>query len=242
MSTLATPPNFSIRKFIVFLFIAALLGCDLSGKTHAAQDTYSFEAAPNSYNYHILRNGNKIGEYNFVVDENGSVKNVKAAMNVRVMLGPVTVYKARHMRTETWSNDALISMNGQSTYNNDSYEMSLKRDGYHYIWRVNDTETTIEEDVITVTPWQPKNWHSGLLLTEKGKTKSITRAYMGETKWGEKPDQIVAHHYKISGDRERELWYDENGTLIGLKYEKDGADITFEYQKPFTNVSLPVKH
>lgn len=235
------PRNFSVKKFTIFLFIAMLIGCDLAGTAYAAQDTYDYNVAQNSYNYHIFRNGSKIGEYNFIVDQDGTTKSVKASMNVRVMLGPVPLYQAKHRRTETWSNDALVSIKGYSTYNHDSYYMSLKRDGYSYVWNVNGEDTVIDEDVMTVTPWQPKNWKTGILLTEKGKTKSITRKYVGETTWGEKPDQIAAHHYKILGDNERDLWYDANGTLVGLKYKKDGADITFEYQKPFLGVSLPAK-
>lgn len=214
--------------FILGLF----LWCAFSGSVYAAQNTYL---------YHILRNGHKIGEYSFVVDEQGTKKNVQASMNIRVMLGPVPLYQAKHRRTENWAHGTLVALKGYSTYNNKTYYMGLKKDGYSYSWNVNGKETLINEDVITITPWRPKGWKEGLLLTEKGKTKSIERTYLGETMLGDKPEQITTRHYKITGANERELWYNEDDTLVALKYKKDGADITFEYQQPFVGVNLPSK-
>lgn len=198
-------------------------------------------ASANTQNhlYNIFRNGAPIGQYNFVVETNGETKIVHAAMNINVSLGPIPLYTARHKRTEKWLKDTLVSMDGHSVYNGKSYDLKLRQEGLSYLWSVNNEQTIIDQDIITVTPWAPAGWSSGILLTEKGKMRQISREYLGEYVLGEGTETIQTRHYKIIGEkRNRELWYDLSGKLIALKYEKDGAEIYFEHSAPYASVNF----
>jgi hypothetical protein len=40
---------------------------------------------------------------------------------------------------------------------------------------------------------------------------------------------VEARHYQLSGELERELWYDAAGVLVQVRFKgKDGSDIRYE--------------
>jgi hypothetical protein len=45
---------------------------------------------------------------------------------------------------------------------------------------------------------------------------------------------IAVDHYRMTGDQERELWYDEHGRLVRVKFQSGRSDIEFILQDSST--------
>lgn len=186
-------------------------------------------AADYNAHYSIYRNDEKIGHYHFDVREKAEKKHVSVKMNIEASLLFLPVYGARHERTEIWHNDRLLELKGSSNYNDQLYDVSLEAEsGQKYKLSVNGEEEELEAFVMTLTPWLIVGWEEAVLLTEKGKTKTVKTNLEGLELIGPEDKQQKAFHYALSGDITRDLWYSSQGRLLKLSYEKDGAVIRFE--------------
>ncbi len=176
------------------------------------------------YFYDILKDGHKIGVYNFIVTENGTEKTIHAGMKIKVKVFFVTAYKASHSRTEIYKNDKLISIDGSSIYNGKDYKISYAPDRTLV---TNGNKMLLEKRGVTVSPFIQNDDDEAFIITEKGKAKLATFKKVGEEIIKVSGKKTTALHYKVTGSVERDLWYDKNGILLTLSYLKDGSVISF---------------
>ena len=77
-------------------------------------------------------------------------------------------------------------------------------------------------------------WNSGtvarssLLNTLDGHAMAVRIADLGADQINASGRTVAAHHYAMTGDLSRELWYDGSGTLVQVRFKaKDGSDIQY---------------
>ena len=64
--------------------------------------------------------------------------------------------------------------------------------------------------------------------TIDGTIMSVRVADLGSENVPVNGGNLNAHHYRISGGLERDLWYDENGNLARVAFKaEDGSTVTY---------------
>lgn len=179
------------------------------------------------YHYRIFRNDKPIGTYDFRITRNGSETEIHAAMEIEVKVLFITAYRAHHERVETWESGELQSLEGESDYNGDIYELAMSRREDEAILRVNGETHKLEGSLHTFSPILKEDWEEGILLTEKGRRYSVSRKPLGKKEHKIGGKSLVLEGYHLSGDVDRVVWYDRNGILTLAAYEKKGNDIRF---------------
>lgn len=178
-----------------------------------------------TYEYRVEMRGKEVGHYKFEVSHEGTRTRVEVEGTIKVKFLFVTVYRMDHQRVEIWENGKCVSLQGNSDYHDGFYELSLEKRDNKLIWRVNDESRTIRETVVTFIPWKVADFDRATFLTANGKAHTVTNR-----RGGLKPVEINGkttelRHFRLAGDRERDLYYNSSGILEVLRFEKNGRKI-----------------
>lgn len=203
----------------------ALLGCAIlslglpvSGATHDAV-------------YQISRNGQDIGHFSFAIKGDDNRRDVDVEMSIRVRFLFITVYRATHQRHDIWEHNRLISSAGESQYNRDDYTLKLSRPAANYRWEVNGQAQELSGAVFTFIPWLMDVSGPLTLLSEKGKAEPATFRFVGPEAIQLADKSYEARKFELAGKQSRELWYDQEGCLLRVRYQMGGATIEIQLKE-----------
>ena len=204
---------------------SALLGCTIlsfglpvSGATRDAV-------------YQISRNGQDIGHFSFAIKGDDHRRDVDVEMSIRVKFLFITVYRATHRRHDIWEHNQLVSSAGESQYNRDDYTLKLSRPAPNYRWEVNGQAQELSGAVFTFIPWLMDVSGSLTLLSEKGKAEPATFRLVGPEALQLAGKSYAARKFELVGKQARELWYDEEGCLLQVRYQMGGATIEIQLKQ-----------
>lgn len=228
-----SPMLYVLRAFFVSLVVV------LAPLAHAAPSLNDVpaDATGERYEYFVLRGGSQIGFYRFFVDGKKSETDAQAAddteqvlriqtqMGINVKLLFITAYQAEYSATSVYRGRDLLKHDSAATFNGADYLVTynVSQNPDHLV--VNQTGKKINNPPMTLHPFYVEGDRDLTFVTEKGKLRNITFTTIGpeEIKLGTKFYNTT--YARMEGDLERDLWYDEDGVLIKVAYQKDGATI-----------------
>jgi hypothetical protein len=175
--------------------------------------------------YVVTRDGKPIGEYRFTVEDHADRREVTVAMTVKVKMLFLTVYEAEHSRHDVWIDGRLERSHGRSTYIGNAFEVDLTRQDSAYMLAVNGMPQTLNGTVMTFVPWWPGVSGEVAQISEKGRVDLATAAPGGSETLPLGGETVTARKFTLLGHRPEELWYDEQGTLLQVRYRSKGSII-----------------
>lgn len=193
-------------KFITLVLgLTALTATQLNAASLPASDYLQYD---------VIRKGKDIGDhsYRFNGSANAYTVNVLTDITVKIPLIRITGYSFQHSSVETWRNGKLQKLS--STTNDDGTPHTLNIDPGNIVpaslWNIDIVRT------------------KKLLNTIDGKIMSVRTADLGSEIVITQKGEVQAHHYHISGELARDLWYDANDTLVRVSFKADdGSTVTY---------------
>ena len=186
-------------------------------------------AAIGKLDYDVLRDGDKIGDHAFVFSRDGDALNVQIDTDVKVKLAFVTLYKFWHHATEKWLDGHLVALASKTDDDGTDHEMNVTAK--------DDKLAVLADKKATVEPLDsmPASlWNLGIvkvpvtLNTLDGSMMAIKTELVGEEDVKGPNGPVHSRHYSITGDLQRELWFDPQGTLVKVRFKgQDGSDIQY---------------
>jgi len=188
--------------------------------------------------YDIIREGTKIGTNSVDVERRGDATQVKVSTKILVKVMLVEVYRFNQEATESWKGGRLVAFTSKTDDNGTNHNVSvtsgadkldLVADGHH-----SDAPLTLRPASL---------WDKGfsaqteLFDTANGKRMAIKTKDLGDEKIVANGVAHSTRHYKISGDFNRDVWFDGD-TLIRLKLE--GSDHSIINSDLIEMASLPL--
>jgi len=164
--------------------------------------------------FDVTRNGADIGDHVFTFAGQGADFDVRVATEiaVRVPLIRTKVYSYEQQSREQWRHGQLVHL--VSTTDNDG------------------TAEAVDAPVSQLMPgslWSADSVRATRLLnTIDGKTMRVQVADLGAERIEAGGRTIEAHHYRIAGDLDRDVWYDSDGYLARLTLvADDGSTVVY---------------
>lgn len=181
-------------------------------------------------NFAILRNGKAIGSHVIRFEKNGIDLEVRIEAQVDYRFGFIPLYRFEHQALEIWRDGSLQRMAATTNDNGEPYRIALQREEGRMVLAINDAETTEDPDL------QPASlWNIGIATQHRvldpadGELMSIAIADAGTESIRVAGRNIQARHYVMTGDFERELWYDSRGVLKRVRFHgDDGSEILYD--------------
>ena len=92
-----------------------------------------------------------------------------------------------------------------------------------------DGNHTVEREIIPASLWNRLILdRSQTLATISGNVKKFKVEYMGAEKLKVRGKKITTQHFQLTGEFKRELWYDKNDVLVGVRFEaSDGSTVAY---------------
>ena len=197
-----------MRLLILIMGLAVCAAVPLNAASIPASGSLTFD---------VMRKGKDIGDHSYKFSGSENSYSVKVSTNivVKVPLIKLTAYSFQHDSVETWKNGKLQKLS--STTNDDGTPN-----------KVNSGASSI----LPASLWNEDIVKSKILLnTVNGKKMSIRAADLGSEAVTTKKGKVTAEHYRISGELERDLWYDANGDLARVSFKADDGSTVIYIRK-----------
>jgi len=172
--------------------------------------------------YDIIREGAKIGTNMVDVERRGDMAQVKIATKILVKVMFIDAYRFDHDESETWKAGQLMAFSSETDDNGTKHsvrvtpgtnKLEVVADGKHRDAPLNLRPASLWDKSFDA--------QTELLDPQTGKLLAVKIKDLGSEKLTVNGITHETHHYKISGDFNRDVWFDGD-TLIRLKLQ--GSD------------------
>jgi hypothetical protein len=184
---------------------------------------------PGPLNFTVYRDGSEIGTHKIDIRREGADTRVDIKTDVAVKLAFITVYRFEHQGRETWREGRLVFI--ESKTDDDGKDKWLKGEANGKGLEIAGSAKAYTADpaIIPASLWNPKIVKQGHILnTLDGSKMAVTIKDLGEEKIKAYGKAIPARHYSVTGQLERELWFDADGTLVQVRFKgSDKSDIRY---------------
>ena len=189
-------------------------------------------ATPAELNFAIMRDGEQIGAHVMTFANSGDELRVDIRTDAKVKVLFVTAYRFEHQGTEVWRDGRLVSYVSQTNDDGEAKQLQARADGDGLAVSGSAGQWTAEAGIIPASLWDQRIVAQARILnTLDGRPMAIQvqDAGMDQVEVGSR--QVPAHHYVITGDLAREVWYDADGVLSHVRFAgKDGSRIDYHRQ------------
>jgi hypothetical protein len=149
--------------------------------------------------------------------------------SVVVRIAMIPVYRFEHHGHEVWRNDRLQAL--ESKTNDDGTHHTLAARAATGGLEINGDGTAIRQPagVIPASLWNRATIaQANLMNTLDGHAMTVKITDLGPETVSVRGAARPARHYAMAGDLARELWYDDAGTLVQVRFKaKDDSDIRY---------------
>jgi hypothetical protein len=188
-------------------------------------------SAPGSMrlDFTVLKDGDVIGHHQIELVRNGDLENVSIKTDIVVKVVYVPVYRFEHTGSEVWRAGHLVSLRSQTNDDGEKHTLQAAANGGHIEVTGDGTASQASTEIIPASLWNHDLVTQTVLLnTLTGKQMAIKVADLGADPVRVHGSSVPAHHYKVTGELERELWYDESNMLVLVKFKaKDDSEIRY---------------
>lgn len=193
---------------------------------------FTAQAAPpgnGNLDFTVTRNGSPVGKHEMRFRDEPDGLKVDIRTNVAVKVAFITAYRFEHEGHEIWQGGRLTRL--WSKTNDDGTNHLLDVSAAGAALNVMADGKPAETAQVSIPA---SLWNEGL-LTQKALLNTLdgSRMTIGVTDLGVEPVTVqgvtvAARHYAVTGDLQRELWYDPNNVLVKVRFKaKDGSDIEY---------------
>jgi hypothetical protein len=183
--------------------------------------------------YDVWREGSQIGIHTVEFTRDGDKLTVRTRIRIQVKLLFITVYRFEHDAEEDWVGGKLMRFAAKTNDNGTDRDVLLERQGDELRGHYNSEQATLPGNLIPGSLWNPATVdQTQLIEPTKGRAKDVTIADRGMEAVTLDSGTIQAHHYSITGDLRREVWYGADGEVVQAAYAaKEGSLLTFKLQR-----------
>lgn len=209
----------SARGFL-FCFIAAALFA--APAVARAPDGLTLE-------YRILRNGSEIGRHRVSFVHGDDAMTVKTEVRIEVSFAFITLYRYALDGVEIWRHGRLAELHTTTDDDGDHYAVHALANGDTIVIEAGGDKWTAPATAMPSSLWHPDLARGPLLIgVEQGERMVVAAEEIGREVVPARGGEVSATHLVVSGELERELWYDDDGILVHLRLiARDGSNIVY---------------
>jgi hypothetical protein len=187
-----------------------------------------FRLYGNEIRFDVERDGNVVGEHvvTFTRTDNGVRADSRADVDVELLF--VSAYRFRYQARELWTDGELRSIEASTNDNGDYNRVEAVRDANGL--QVSSTRGRYEApDIVPTSHWNAALLQGRPLLnTLTGELSAVQFFDQGLDTVATRKGVVRARHYLYSGDLNGEIWFDEDGRWVKLRFRaNDGSIIDY---------------
>ena len=211
--------------FLVFLCVAVLAPLRA---TAAADPALANFPPAGRLDYKVTRQGDDIGTQSVEFIRDGDRLTVRTHVDIAVTLLGVPLFHFTHVAEEQWQDGRLTRLTSQTDDDGEPRKVDLRLDGNRLRGTYNGRAVDYAADLIPASLWHPATVQQTVLLDPiKGRDRHVTITDKGDEPLEVHGQLLTAHHYSMTGEIVREIWYGPDGQVVQVRFPaKDGSQIT----------------
>lgn len=227
-----------IRDALVALvaLVAMANAMNILPAMHALADPAPQES---TLRFEVMLDGRPIGGHALTFDPqpDGSLK-VAIDIDLDIRFGPFTVFAYNHRNRTLWRAGKLLSLQSETNDNGTEYRIRATAGSQGLQIHANDEAPfTISASTLPSTYWMATTIQQNQLInTQTGELLEISVRKVGREQVTGPSGLFEATHFRMEGDLEIDLWYDDTGVLVGLAFETRGSQVTYRLVERQGNV------
>lgn len=177
----------------------------------------------------VLRNGSEVGRHEMLFRNDADGLKIDIRTNVAVKIAFITAYRFEHEGHEVWQGDRLARLWSKTNDDGTKHVLDVTAGGDNLVVMADGNEAQKSSVSIPASLWNERIvQQQNILNTLDGTRMAIQVADLGTEAVTVKNTVMPARHYAITGDLQRELWYDAQNVLVKVRFKaKDGSDIEY---------------
>jgi hypothetical protein len=182
--------------------------------------------------YAISRDGTLIGQQRLEFVNDGEKLRVLSHTELDVNLLGMSLYGFNQQVEEVRAGDKIMSLTSEADDDGTDRKVSLTLQGNFLTGEYNGNQRAIDPKLVTSLFWRrPPMGATQIIDTLRGKVRDVTVKDLGAETLTLPVGRVETHHYQLTGEWKRDLWYDANGVLVAGQLVKDGATVRQELQQ-----------
>src|SRR5579859_267633 len=178
--------------------------------------------------YTILKEGDPIGKETYMIDRDGDHTSVALTVDSAVHILFLD-FKYHHTRTESWTGAQLEKLSADTDDDGTKHhvEIAAKENGPGFTVNTDGKAVTVPDDAFPVAQWNHAMVGHPVLISVENDDKPYKAAFkdIGPDSLTIGGEKVATEHFTLSGDLERELWYDTDGVLAKVTFRRRGFGI-----------------
>ena len=182
--------------------------------------------------YTIARDGTPIGQQRMEFVDDGEKLRVISHTELEVTLLGLTLFDFNQQVEEVRAGDKIMSLTSDADDDGTDRKVNLILQGDVLKGDYNGNDRGADPKLSTSLFWQrPQVGDMQVIDCLRGRVREVTVKDLGVETLTLPVGRVETHHYQMTGDWKRDLWYDANGVLVAGQLLKDGATIRQELQQ-----------
>jgi len=186
-------------------------------------------AVPSDLSFTVLRNGSPVGTHAYKFNGEGDNTKVDITTDIKVKIAFITAYRFEHKASEEWSGGKMVATSTVTNDDGTDHVLKVGNGGNELIINGDGKETRARVGVMPASLWHPDTVKRPILLnTLDGHMMKVFSKKVGVEDVAVNGKTVPATHFVMSGELERELWFDDSGTLVQVRFKgSDGSEIVY---------------
>jgi hypothetical protein len=208
-------------------FAAACLSALVS--LSAADQAWAAPPPGGVLDFTVLRNGSEVGKHEMLFRNEADGLKIDIRTNVAVKVAFITAYRFEHEGHEVWQGGRLVRLWSKTNDDGTKHVLDVTAGGNELVVMADGKDTEKVSVSIPASLWNERLVQQrSILNTLDGSRMSIQVSDLGTEAVPVKGGKVPARHYAVTGDLQRELWYDAQNVLVKVRFKaKDGSDIEY---------------
>ena len=183
--------------------------------------------------FDVVRDKSKIGTHVLTFDQDGDTLTVNVAVELKVGVGPIALFRYTHKAVEVWKSGILFALDTETNDDGKPNKVTGRRTETGFM--VEGTKAILygaPDDAIPATHWNRNQLNGPWINTQDGRLLHPVITPVGnESIPTADGGMIMADHFSLTGDAMLETWYDAAPSWAGLSFKAgDGSSIVYQRQ------------
>jgi uncharacterized protein DUF6134 len=197
----------------------------------AASAVQAADLKDGTTSFKVIREGDQIGTHTVTARHEGGDLVLDIAVDIKVKVAFITAYRYEQTRREVWRDGKLIAFESDTNDDGKKAKTSGKLEGDMLVVTGPGGTQKVRPDIIPNSWWNPDlAKQSELLSTFDSTVLKVKVEDAGEESVETSTGPVKAHRYVLTGEAEREVWYDAEGRWVHMRTGRGGTPVDWVLQ------------
>lgn len=223
----------------IYIFLAAIVFFIITTSSYAetlvVKDEYidPLNLYGDEIYFYVYRDSKKVGFHQTLFEKKSGTLIVTTTFELKINIIFFTAYQYLYNSIGLWEEGHIRNLKAKVDDDGDLSSISVSQSGSNLIISNKDGRINVKAPLIPTNHW---NVHvldqDRVLNTLTGRINNVKIIPKGRESVMTERGSVIATHYVYSGDLDTEVWYDDKGRWVKLRFKaEDGSVIDYRCQK-----------